>query len=141
MCVGGLFGGGRRQQPAAPQRQQVAPTMKAAAPPAEMVTPEKIKDEQGDEDKLSTKKKKALEIKKVKEGVKKCEVYLVDFKPKLDEFFKDKDYYDREELQKFMGVDENTLHDILKWTARLTLGKRIEKCIEKTGKCNFEAEQ
>ena len=70
MCVGGLFGGGSRQQPAAPQRQQVAPTMKAAAPPAEMVSPEKIKDEQGDEDKLSTKKKKALEIKKVKEGVK-----------------------------------------------------------------------
>ena len=69
MCVGGLFGGGRRQ-PAPPPRQQVAPTMKAAAPPAEMVSPEKIKDEQGDEDKLSTKKKKALEIKKVKEGVK-----------------------------------------------------------------------
>ena len=70
MCVGGLFGGGRRQQPAQPQRQQVAPTMKAAAPPAEMVSPEKIKDEAGDEDKLSTKKKKALEIKKVNEGVK-----------------------------------------------------------------------
>ena len=69
MCIGGLFGGGRRQAPT-PQRQQVAPTMKAAAPPAEMVTPEKIKDEAGDEDKLSTKKKKALEIKKVKEGVK-----------------------------------------------------------------------
>ena len=56
--------------PAAPQRQQAAPTMKAAAPPPEMVTPEKIKDESGEEDKLSTKKKKALEIKKVKEGVK-----------------------------------------------------------------------
>ena len=69
MCVGGLFGGGRRQ-PTPPPRQQVAPTMKAAAPPAEMVSPEKIRDEQGDEDKLSTKKKKALEIKKVKEGVK-----------------------------------------------------------------------
>ena len=69
MCVGGLFGGGRRQ-PAPPPRQQPAPTMKAAAPPPEMVSPEKIKDEQGDEDKLSTKKKKALEIKKVKEGGK-----------------------------------------------------------------------
>lgn len=69
MCVGNLLGGGPRQ-PAAPQRQAPAPTMKAAAPPQEMVTPEKIKDEQGDEDKLSTKKKKALEIKKVKEGVK-----------------------------------------------------------------------
>ena len=69
MCVGGLFGGGRKPMPQ-PQRQAPAPTMKAAAPPAEMVSPEKIRDEQGDEDKLSTKKKKALEIKKVKEGVK-----------------------------------------------------------------------
>ena len=68
MCVGPLGGGNRR--PATPTRQAPAPTMKAAAPPAEMVSPEKIKDEQGDEDKLSTKKKKALEIKKVKEGVK-----------------------------------------------------------------------
>ena len=69
MCVGGLFGGGRKTPPP-PQRQAPAPTMQAAPPPAEMVSPEKIKDEQGDEDKLSTKKKKALEIKKVKEGVK-----------------------------------------------------------------------
>ena len=68
MGVGGLFGGNRT--PAPPQRQAPAPTMKAAAPPSEMVSPEKIKDEQGDEDKLSTKKKKALEIKKVKEGTK-----------------------------------------------------------------------
>ena len=70
MCVGGLFGGGSRRQPTPPPRQAPAPTMKAAAPPPEMVSPEKIKDEQGDEDKLSTKKKKALEIKKGKEGVK-----------------------------------------------------------------------
>ena len=69
MCVGGLFGGSRRQ-PTPPPRQAPAPTMRAAAPPSEMVSPEKIKDEQGDEDKLSTRKKKALEIKKVKEGVK-----------------------------------------------------------------------
>ena len=81
------------------------------------------------------------DLPKVKEGIKKCKAYLVNFKPKLKKFFKGKEYYSREELQKFMGVDENTLHDILKWTARLTLGKRIEKCIEKTGKCNFEAEQ
>ena len=69
MCVGGLFGGGRKPAPP-PQRQTPAPTMQAAAPPPEMVSPEKITDEQGDEDKLSTKKKKALEIKKVKEGTK-----------------------------------------------------------------------
>ena len=69
MCVGGLFGGGPKTPPQ-PQRQQAAPTMQAAAPPPEMVSPEKIKDEQGDEDILSTNKKKPLEIKKVKEGTK-----------------------------------------------------------------------
>ena len=68
MCVGGLFGGGRKPMPQ-PQRQAPAPTMQAAAPPPEMVSPEVIKEEEGEE-KLSTKKKKALEIKKVKEGVK-----------------------------------------------------------------------
>ena len=68
MCVGGLFSGPK--PPPQPQRQQAAPSMKAAAPPPETVTPERIKEDQGDEDKLSTKKKKALEIKKVKEGTK-----------------------------------------------------------------------
>ena len=68
MSVGGLFGGGRKPMPQ-PQRQAPAPTMQAAAPPPEMVSPETIKEEEGEE-KLSTKKKKALEIKKVKEGVK-----------------------------------------------------------------------
>ena len=68
MCVGNLLGGGNR--PPTPERQAPAPTMKAAAPPTEMVDPERIKDEKGDEDKLSTKKKKALEIKKVREGTK-----------------------------------------------------------------------
>ena len=69
MCVGGLLGGGPKPMPQ-PKQQQAAPTMKAAAPPPEMVTPEKIKEEGGEEDLLSTKNKKALEIKKVKEGVK-----------------------------------------------------------------------
>jgi len=68
MCLGGLFSAPKAPTP--PPRQNPAPTMKAAAPPPEMVSPERIKDEQGDEDKLSTKKKKALEIKKVREGTK-----------------------------------------------------------------------
>ena len=54
----------------APKRQAPPPTMKAAAPPPDPVTPERIKEEGDDEDKLSTKKKKALEIQKVKEGTK-----------------------------------------------------------------------
>ena len=68
MCVGPLAP--RMPSMPAQQRQQPAPTMKAAAPPTEMVDPERIKEEGTGEDKLATKKKKALEIQKVKEGVK-----------------------------------------------------------------------
>ena len=68
MCVGNLLGGTPKLP--APNRQAPAPTMKPAAPPPETVTPERIKEEGTGEDKLATKKKKALEIKKVKEGVK-----------------------------------------------------------------------
>jgi len=71
MCVGNLFGGGGSafQPPAPPKPMAPAPVTKAAAPPSEMITPEKIREEEGEE-KLSTRKKKALEIAKVKEGVK-----------------------------------------------------------------------
>ena len=68
MCVG-PFAPKMPQMPT-PTRQAPAPTMKAAAPPPDSVTPERIKEEGGEEDKLSTKKKKALEIKKVREGTK-----------------------------------------------------------------------
>ena len=36
------------------------------------------------------------DLPKVKKGVKKCEAYLVDFKPKLKKFFKGKEYYNRD---------------------------------------------
>ena len=80
------------------------------------------------------------DLDKVKKGIEKCEEKLVEFKPKLNEFFEDKQYYNREELQEFMGVDEDKVKDILEWDARLTLGKQIKECIEKTGQCHFEAE-
>ena len=69
MCVGGLFGGGSRPTPP-PATRQAAPTVKAAQRGPEYVEPEKIKEETGDDEKIDTKKKKALEIKKTKEGVK-----------------------------------------------------------------------
>ncbi len=67
MCIGPLAPKPPRMP--TPPRRAPAPTMKAAAPPPETVTPEEIKKEQGEE-LIDTKKKKALEIKKVKEGVK-----------------------------------------------------------------------
>jgi len=68
MCSGLLTP--RMPTPQAPSRQAPPPSMRPAAPPPEMVDPERIKEEGTGEDKLVTKKKKALEIKKVKEGVK-----------------------------------------------------------------------
>ena len=67
MCVGNMFGGPKA--PAPPPRMKPAPPLKSAAPPPEMVKPEDIREET-EEDKLSTRKKKALEIQKVQQGVK-----------------------------------------------------------------------
>ena len=64
MCIG-------NKMPPPPKPQPPAPTMRAAAPPPQYVSPEQIKGkETGEDEKLSTKKKKALEIKAAKEGVK-----------------------------------------------------------------------
>ena len=68
MCIGNLFK--PPSPPPMPKPQGPAPTVKSARPGAEMVEPEKINDELGDDEKMTTKKKKALEIKKTKEGVK-----------------------------------------------------------------------
>mgnify|MGYP006410390423 FL=1 len=58
----------------------------------------------------------------------------------MDKFFKNKDYFNREELQKILKVDENKMRDLLKWKARLHLGNEIKSCIEKNGRCDFKAE-
>ena len=67
MCLGNLFS---PKAPPAPKPMGPAPTVKAAAQAEEYVDPKKIKDETEDDDLISTRKKKALEIKKAKEGVK-----------------------------------------------------------------------
>ena len=69
MCVGNLFGGGSKTVVPAPRSVQPQPTMRAAAPPTPVVQPKDIKPT-GDEEKISTRKKKALEIKKTQEGTK-----------------------------------------------------------------------
>ena len=67
MCVGNLFSQPKAPKP--PPRMRPAPPLRAAAPPPEVATPEKITDEDPDE-KIATRKKKALEIQKVQRGVK-----------------------------------------------------------------------
>jgi hypothetical protein len=44
--------------------------MKSAAPPAEIPAAKRLEDEESEEDKISTRKRKALEIKQAQRGVK-----------------------------------------------------------------------
>ena len=67
MCVGPLA---PPKPPPMPKPQGPAPTVKAAQKGPEYVEPEKLKEDTGDDEVIDTKKKKALEIKKTKEGVK-----------------------------------------------------------------------
>jgi len=64
MCLGG---GGA---PPAPPRAKPQPPLKSPAPPPEIPTASRLDDEETEKMKISTRKKKALEIKKTKEGVK-----------------------------------------------------------------------
>ena len=70
MCFGG-GGGGGQSTPAPPPQIAPAPVVKSMLPPPVIPGVSKVGDEETDEHKIQTsKKKKALEIKKTKEGVK-----------------------------------------------------------------------
>jgi len=56
--------------PAPPPRMKPAPPMKSAAPPATIPAAKRLEDETSEEDKISTRKRKALEIKQAQRGVK-----------------------------------------------------------------------
>ena len=64
MCLGSP------KPPPAPPRMKPAPPMKSAAPPAEIPASKRLEDEETEEDKVSTRKRKALEIKQAQRGVK-----------------------------------------------------------------------
>ena len=70
MCVGPLKPPPMPTPPPPPKPMAPAPMVKAAAKGPEYLEPEKIKDETDPNEKIETRKKKALEIQKVKEGVK-----------------------------------------------------------------------
>ena len=67
MSVGNLFK--PPKPPTPPPRMRPAPPLKSAAPPPDMVKPEDIREET-EEEKLSDRKRRALEVKSAKEGVK-----------------------------------------------------------------------
>ena len=65
MCLGGP----KISTPAAPPQMTPPPATKATKAPEELGTEEKIKENEGDE-LVSNKRKKALEIEKVRQGTK-----------------------------------------------------------------------
>ena len=80
------------------------------------------------------------EIKTIEKGIKTCEKELGKYKKPLDRFFKKAQSYNDDMLVKLLKVDRKKVRDLLTWLARLELGKKIYKCVKKTGECNFEAE-
>lgn len=61
-------------------------------------------------------------------------------KDKLDKFFEKHFGYTDSELMKYLKCDESKLRFLLREYADLQLGTEIEKCIEDTGYCSFDAE-
>ena len=78
---------------------------------------------------------------KVRKGISECKKILGKNKQKLDDFFKDCEGYNNEQLMPILTVaTDKEVRAILKWYARLGLGEEILKCIEENGECSFEAE-
>lgn len=78
-------------------------------------------------------------LKEVKKGLKKCEAELKGYKDMIEKFFKSHKYYNDIDIKK-AGFDVGIFNEKLKWYARYELGKEIEKCIEASGQCYFNAE-
>ena len=61
---------GAPKPPAPPPRMQPAPPLKPLQPQAEIPVVERLRDTEDSDEKVSTRRKKALEIKRVQRGVK-----------------------------------------------------------------------
>lgn len=87
------------------------------------------------------------DIMKVKDGITQCEKELGNREEQWEQFCKDEDGYNDTILKKYWKEKYNEeLSDKpetdlkLEWIARVRLGRKILKCLEETGECNFTAE-
>ena len=76
----------------------------------------------------------------VKKGVAKCKDELGEHEATLGDFFKAPRTYNDSSVAKKLGVTVEAVTSLLKWYARLQLGKKIQKCLEEQATCEFEAE-
>ena len=80
------------------------------------------------------------DLNSLKKGIARCVRALGKDKAKLDKFFKDCDGYNDEMIAEEFGISAERVKSLLVWYARLELGNKILKCVEKNGSCGFEAE-
>ena len=76
----------------------------------------------------------------IKAGIKKCIDGLGKYKAELDKFFKDNNGYNDEMIVKQTSILPSKVKPMLELYARLTLGKKILKCVKDQGQCAFDAE-
>lgn len=75
----------------------------------------------------------------IKEGIAECKKELGEWKKKIDDFFDKVNGYN-DDIVKKHGLNVKTFNEKLEWYARLKLGEKILKCVQKTGECSFDAE-
>tara|TARA_Y100000310_G_C20665829_1_gene807400 strand:- start:302 stop:676 length:375 start_codon:yes stop_codon:yes gene_type:complete len=79
-------------------------------------------------------------IPSIKEGIAECKTQLKEFENKLNDYFEKNNGYNDENLAKHLEISEKELKEKLTYFARLRLGNKILKCVEKNGSCEFTAE-
>ena len=81
------------------------------------------------------------DLKRVEEGVEKCEKALGKSNEEdLKAFFDENDSYNEEQLADLFGWTRHKVVKNLVWYARLILGRKIQKCIKEKRQCYFTVE-
>jgi hypothetical protein len=75
------------------------------------------------------------DLPRIREGIQNCKEVLGIYELSLRDFFSTRDTYADDSL-----VEAGIPISMLEYYARLKLGKKILKCVEKEGSCYFEAE-
>lgn len=79
-------------------------------------------------------------LQNVRKRIEKCKNALGQALPKLNDFFGKHEAYDVQDIERETGIRRENIRNLLAWYARLELGTKIEKCLNKRGKCKFKAE-
>lgn len=83
---------------------------------------------------------KETDYKTVVEGIAKCKKVLGKYKVKLDKFFSTNLNYNDKKVAKSLKIKEAQALKLIEYYARLELGEKIKKCLDKQEYCDFEAE-